>query len=495
MDYLGINTSRIKRSTTMTVRQDRPSIRLQPLLDVDTTSELATRLRGELLRPEEPAYDQARRVWNGMIDRRPALIARCTGVADVIEAVNFARRHDLLVAVRGGSHNVAGTAVCDGGLMIDLSGMKGIHVDPQARAARAQPGVLWGELDRETQVFSLATPGGFVSTTGIAGLTLGGGFGWLSRKHGLAVDNLLSVDLVTADGRFLTASARENPDLFWGVRGGGGNFGIATSFQYRLHAVGPTVMAGLVLYPMQQAAEVLRFYRDFSAAAPDALGTMALLRQAPPAPFLPAEIHGKPVLGIVVCYAGSVAEGEELVRPLKAFAPGGRPPLVDTISPTPYAAHQALFDAGVPQGNHYYWKSEYLPGISDEAIDTIVAHGQQISSPLTIIILFQLGGAITRTAQNETAASHRQAAYVLNIASNWTEPGESDHHVEWTRNFWSSMRPFSTGGVYVNFLSQDEGEERVRAAYGASYDRLVTLKNKYDPTNLFCLNQNVRPTA
>jgi FAD/FMN-containing dehydrogenase len=479
----------------MTVQQDLPISRLQPLLDEDTTIELAARLRGELLRPEHPEYDQARRIWNGMIDRRPALIARCTGVADVIEAVNFARRHDLLVSVRGGAHNVAGLAVCDGGLVIDLSALKGIHVDPKADTVRAQAGVVWGELDRETQLFCLATPGGFVSTTGIAGLTLGGGFGWLSRKYGLTVDNLLSIDLVTADGRFLTASEEENPDLFWGVRGGGGNFGVATSFHYRLHPVGPTVLAGLVLYPMQQAAEVLRFYREFSAAAPDDLGTMALLRHAPPAPFLPVEIHGKPVVGIAVCYAGSLTKGEDLVRPLKEFAPGGEPPLADTIDPRSYTVHQALFDAGLPHGNQYYWKSEYLPGISDKAIETILEHTQQISSPLTNVLLFQLGGAVSRVGEGETAAGNRAASYVLNIASAWTDPGESEYHIEWTRDFWWAMHPFGTGGVYVNFLSQDEGQERVRAAYGPNHALLVELKNKYDPTNLFRMNQNIRPTA
>jgi FAD/FMN-containing dehydrogenase len=355
--------------------------------------------------------------------------------------------------------------------------------------------VVWGELDRETQVFGLATPGGFVSSTGIAGLTLGGGFGWLSRKHGLTVDNLRAVDLVTADGRFLTAGDEEYSDLFWGVRGGGGNFGIATSFQYRLHPLGPTVMAGLVLYPMEQAAEVLRFYREFSAAAPNALGTMVMLRHAPPASFIPAEIHGKPVIAIVVCYAGPVVDGAKAIALLKAFEPGGHAPWVDAIIPRRYVEHQTLFDASVPHGHQYYWKSEYLPGIGDEAIETIVTHAQHITSPLTNVILFQLGGGVSDVGEHETAAANRAAAYVFNIASAWTAPDESDRHVDWTRTFWSAMRPFSTGGVYVNFLSQGEGGDRIKAAYGSNYARLVALKNKYDPTNLFRMNQNIQPTV
>jgi FAD/FMN-containing dehydrogenase len=452
-------------------------------------TELANRLRGELLRPGQAGYDGARRVWNGQIDRRPALIVRCSGVADVIQAVNFARTNGLRLAVRGGGHNVAGLAVCDDGLMVDLSQMKGIHVDPAARMVWAQPGVTWGALDRETQVFGFATPGGFVSTTGIAGLTLGGGFGWLSRKYGYTCDNLLSVDLVTADGRFLAANADEHEELFWAIRGGGGNFGVATSFRYRLHPVGPTVLAGMVLHPMEKAAEVLRFYNSFSAAAPEALGTMAFLRHAPPAPFLPPEFHGKPVVGIVVCYAGDVAEGDRLVRPMKELGA----PIIDLIGPKPYTIHQAMFDSGVPAGNHYYWKSEYLPTVTDEAIDTVIAFSRQITSPNTLIVLFQLGGAISRLPVTATAATHRNAAFVLNIATNWTDIENSDRHMEWTRAFWSAMRPFSTGGVYVNFLSQDEGEDRVRAAYGSNYERLVEVKSRYDPTNLFRMNQNIKP--
>lgn len=460
-------------------------------MDENARNELASRFRGALLSPGCVEYEQARQIWNGMIDRHPALIARCTGVADIIEAINFARDRGLVLAVRGGGHNVAGLAVCDGGIMLDLSRLKGIRVNLTTKEVQAQPGVLWGELDRETQLFALATPGGFVSTTGIAGLTLGGGFGWLSRKYGHSCDNLISVDVVTADGRFLTVNEHEHPDLFWGIRGGGGNFGVVTSFQYRLHSVGPTMVAGLVLYPMEQATQVLDFYRTFSAEAPDELGTLALMRYAPPAPFLPKEIHGKPVVGIAVCYTGSLAHGERIVRPLKEFGT----PLIDTIVPKPYCTHQAAFDSGVPAGRKYYWKSEYLPPLSKATTDTIVTHAMQMTSPFSQVVIFQMGGASSRVGEDATAASHRNAAYVLNIGACWEEQSQSETHIEWARTFWSDMRPFSTGGVYVNFLSQGEGEDRVRMAYGTNYERLVALKNKYDPSNLFRMNQNIKPTV
>lgn len=464
----------------------------ETVLEEATVEEFKSSLRGELLRPGDEGYDEARAIWNGMIDKRPALIARCTGVADVIDAVNFARTNNLLVSVRGAGHNVAGKAVSEGGLMIDLSLMKGIHVNPKARTARAQPGVTLGDLDRETQAFGLAAPAGIVSTTGIAGLTLGGGIGWLSRKHGLTSDNLLSVDIVTADGRFLTASEDENADLFWGVRGGGGNFGIVTSFEYRLHPVGPIVVAGLVLHPMEKATEFLRFIREYAAKAPDELTVIPLLRLAPPAPFLPVEAHGAPVVGAGVLYAGPLEEGQRAVQPLKEFGS----PLADLIGPKPFMALQSMFDSGAAPGNQYYLKSEYLFALSDDAIDAIVAHAARITSPLSLAAFFHLGGAVSRVGEDDTAFSHRDAAFALNIQASWLDPEESDEHIRWTRDFWTAMQPFSTGGVYVNFLSEDEGEDRVRAAYGATnYERLVALKNKYDPTNLFRLNQNIKPTV
>jgi FAD/FMN-containing dehydrogenase len=464
---------------------------LDTQLDDAAVAALKAQFRGALLRPGDAGYDAARSIWNGMIDKHPALIARCTGTADVIAAVNFARTHHLLLAVRGGGHNVAGSAMCDGGPVIDLSAMRGVQVDPSTRVAHVQPGLTWGDLDHETQSFGLATPGGIVSATGVAGLTLGGGFGWLSRKYGLTADNLRSVKMVTADGRFVTASEREHPDLFWGVRGGGGNFGVVTSFEFQLHPVGPKVMAGLVFYPMEQAREVLHFYREYAASAPDELTTMAVLRMAPPAPFLPKQFHGAPVIGIAVCYAGSLEEGERALRPLKNFGA----PIADVIEPKPFVRHQTLLDAASPNGRHYYWKSEYLPGPEHAALETVSDYSRQLSSPLTAVLLFQLGGAIRRVDEQATAAGNRNAEFVLNIQSAWLEAGESQRHIQWTREFWTAMRPFSTGGVYMNFLSMDEGEERVRAAYGANYDRLVAVKKSYDPANLFRVNHNVKPVG
>lgn len=464
----------------------------ETVLEEATVEAFKSSLRGELLASGDEGYDEARAIWNGMIDKRPALIARCTGVADVIDAVNFARTNNVLVSVRGGGHNVAGKALVDGGLMIDLSLMKGIHVDPKARTARAQPGCTLGDLDRETQAFGLAAPAGIVSTTGIAGLTLGGGIGWLSRKHGLTSDNLLSVDVVTADGRFLTASEDENADLFWGVRGGGGNFGIVTSFEYRLHPVGPIVVGGLVLHPMEKAREFLRFVREFAASAPEELTVIPLLRRAPPAPFVPVEAHGAPVVAAAVMYAGPIEEGQRLVQPLKDFGS----PLADVIGPKPFMALQTIFDAAAAPGNQYYLKSEYMFDLSDGAIDAIVTHATRITSPLSLAAFFQLGGAVRRVGEDDTAFSHRDAAFALNIQASWLDPEESAVHIRWTREFWTAMKPFSTGGVYVNFLSEDEGEDRVTAAYGAAkQERLVALKNKYDPTNFFRLNQNIKPTA
>jgi FAD/FMN-containing dehydrogenase len=465
-----------------TMKQDTP-------LDEAAVAELRAHFRGPLLRPGDPGYDAARSIWNGMIDKRPGLIARCTGSADVIAAVKFAHAHRLLLAVRGGGHNVAGNAVCDGGLVIDLSQMRGVQVDPHLHIARVQPGVTLGELDHKTQVFGLATPLGMVSQTGVAGLTLGGGFGWLSRKYGLECDNLLSVDVVTADGRFVTASEREHADLFWGVRGGGGNFGVVTSFAFQLHPVGPTVMAGMVLYPMEQAREVLHFYRDYASAAPDELTLATVLRVAPPAPFLPPPMHGKPVIGIAACYSGSIEEGERVMRPLQNFGM----PVANLIQPIPFVRFQSMLDSSSLSGLHYYVKSEYLPGLSDAAIETIISSASDLSSPLTAVLIAQLGGAIRRVDEHATAAGNRQAQFVLNIQSSWQEPGESHRHIQWTSEFWAATQSFSTGGVYVNLLSQDEGEERVRAAYGSNYERLVALKRKYDPTNLFRVNQNIKP--
>ncbi len=452
-------------------------------------ADLAPHFRGELIRPADPPYDTARAVWNGAIDRYPALIARCSAAADVRAAVRFARERDLLVAVRGGGHNVAGTAVCDGGLVIDLSPMKGLWVDPARGIARAQAGLLWGEFDRETQAFGLAAPGGIIGHTGIAGLTLGGGFGWLMRRHGLAADNVLSADVVTADGESLRASAEEHADLFWGLRGGGGNFGVVTSFEYRLHPVGPTVLAGVMLHPAAKAREVLGFYRGFIASAPDELTTIVVLRMAPPAPFLPPSVHGQPAVVIGACYAGAVEEGERAIAPLRRFGE----PLVDLIRPTPYVSHQSLLDASAPHGLGYYWKSEYVPGLSDALIDTLAERAWEAPTPESYTIIFHLGGAVGREDPEGSAFEDRRAAHAVNIDAVWSDPALASDCTAWTRELWEAVRPYSTGRVYVNFLG-DEGQDRVRAAYGeAKYERLRELKLKHDPTNFFRMNQNIRP--
>jgi FAD/FMN-containing dehydrogenase len=458
-----------------------------PTIDVER---LRAGVRGPVILPADPGYDAARAIWNGAIDRSPACIARCTGVADVVAAVRFARERDLLVAVRSGGHGVGGHAVCDGGLVIDLSPMKGIRVDPARRTARAEAGVLWGELDRETQLHGLATVGGIVTHTGIAGLTLGGGIGWLMRKHGATVDNLLSADVVTAQGETVTASDEENPDLFWAIRGGGGNFGVVTSFEYRLHPIGPIVLAGPVFYPLEDAPELLRFYREFIAAAPDELTTIFELSVAPPAPFLPEEVHGKPIVWVGACYAGSPDEGAEVVRPLKQF---GRP-IVDLLEPKPYTALQSMFDPMVPHGWHRYWKSVELPPLTDAAIDTLVEHASAITSPRSYCIVFQLGGALGRVGEDEMAFSQRDAAHNVNINAVWTEEDpDAERHIAWARDFFDAMQPHAGGRVYLNFLGE-EGGNRVRQAYCArTYERLVELKRTYDSSNFFRLNQNIEP--
>ena len=463
-----------------------------PAVVIPDLDRLRDAIHGSVIEPGDERYDAARAIWNGAIDRRPACVARCTGVADVVAAVRFARERDLLVAVRAGGHGVGGHAICDGGLVIDLSPMKGIRVDPVARTARAEAGVLWGELDRETQLHGLATVGGIVTHTGIAGLTLGGGIGWLMRKHGVTVDNLLSADVVTAQGEMVTASEEENPDLFWGIRGGGGNFGIVTSFEYRLHPVGPVVLAGPVFHPHEDAPEVLRFYREFIAAAPDELTTIFELSVAPPLPFLPEEVHGKPVVMVGACYAGSPDEGAEVVRPLKQY---GRP-IVDLLEPKPYTALQSMFDPLVPHGWHRYWKAVEVPPLTDDAIDTLVEHSSAPTSPRSYTIVFQLGGALARVGEDETAFSQRDAAHNVNINAVWTEEDpDAERHIAWARGFFDAMQPHAGGRVYLNFLGE-EGGNRVRQAYGAqNHERLVELKRAYDPTNFFRMNQNISPTG
>jgi FAD/FMN-containing dehydrogenase len=478
----------VKEVITMTL--DR--IVTSRIIERADIEQLRARFQGQLIEPDNPVYNEARKVWNGMIDRQPGLIAVCSGVADVMTAMRFARKRDLLVSVRGGGHNVAGSAVCDEGLVIDLSRMKGMHVDPERRTARAEAGLLWGEFDHETQAFGLATTGGIVTHTGIAGLTLGGGLGWLMRKHGLTCDNLLSVDVVTADGELVHASEFANADLFWGVRGGGGNFGIITSFEFALHPVGPEVLAGPVVYPAAQAETVMRAYRDYIATAPTELGTIATLRHAPVVPWLPTDVHGRPIVSIAVCYAGPITEAEDVVGPLRSLGD----PLADIVRPTTYMANQAMFDSGAPHGWNYYWKSHYMSVLSDDAIRTMIDKAWQTHSPKSYTIMFHLGGAVRYLSDDATAFGGRGAEHAININAAWPaelEGGSED--IEWARAMWSALAPYSTGGVYMNFLG-DEGQERVKAAYGVEkYEKLVALKDRYDPTNFFRMNQNIRPSG
>jgi FAD/FMN-containing dehydrogenase len=437
------------------------------------------RLRGRLLRPGDDGYDGARKVYNAMVDKRPALIARCTDAADVIACVEFARDRDLIVSVRGGGHSIPGKAVCDGGLMIDLSLMKGIRVDPAARTADAQPGLTWGEFDRETQAFGLATTGGVVTTTGIAGLTLGGGLGWLMPKHGLSCDNLISVDMVTAEGRLVTASETENADLFWGLRGGGGNFGIVTRFEYRLHEVGP-LLAGPVIHPVSKATEMLRFYREWSAAVPDGVMSFPAILPGP---------DGRPVAAIPVAFCGSPSEGEKVLAPLRGFGP----PVADLVEPRSYLQVQGMFDHYYPPGWFHYWRSGFLAELSDDAIDTIVAYASECPTPGTSIVFLEDFHGAARRPAGETAFANRDHQYNFVINAVSPNPDDSEKNSAWVRRFWEAMRPYSAGRAYVNYLGE-EGEDRVREAYGPNYDRLVALKNKYDPANFFRVNQNIRPS-
>ena len=453
-------------------------------LAAETVEAFRASLRGDLLCPGDSGYDDARRIWNAMIDRRPALIARCAGVADVIQAVNFARERDLLVAVRGGGHNVAGNAVCDDGLMIDLSPMNSVHVDPSARTARAEGGATWGDFDHETQAFGLATTGGLISSTGVAGLTLGGGIGWLMGSYGLSCDNLLSVDIVTAAGNLVKASASENPDLFWGVRGGGGNFGVVTSFEFQLHPVSH-LLGGLAIHALENAREVLQFYRDFTCTAPPELVCNAGMLTSP---------EGAPVVALMVGYNGSPDEGERVLQPLRDFGS----PLVVDISVRPYAAQQRMFDEGFPAGQQNYWKSNFVEGLSDDAIDTLIERFAAVPSPTSAMIIEHISGAVAQVGEDDTAYSHRQSPYNLLIVGIWPDPKDTEAHRDWVRDTWDAVQPFSAGRVYVNYLGQtgDEGAERIKEAYSvAKYERLLKLKKEYDPTNLFRLNQNINPLA
>jgi FAD/FMN-containing dehydrogenase len=441
--------------------------------------------------PGEPGYEQARTIWNAMIDRRPAMVVRAAGANDVMRVVDFARRHGLRLAVRGGGHNIAGSAVCEHGLMLDLTPMKSVRVDAARRTARVEPGVTLGELDRETQAFGLALPVGVNSTTGIAGLTLGAGFGWISRTFGLSIDNLIGADVVTADGRLVQAGAENEPDLFWAIRGGGGNFGVVTSFEFKLHPVGPEVLSGLIVHPIAQAVELLRAYRRLSAEAPDELAVWFVMRKAPPLPFLPPEWHGKEILAFAACYSGDPAKGQQAMAPLRALGK----PIADVVAPHPFLAWQAILDPLLAPGMRNYWKSHSFTSISDGAIDALIAFAHKLPSPECEIAFAQLGGAINRVPAGATAYPHRDLQYVVNIHTRWASAADDQACIAWTRGLFDALTPHATGGVYVNFMPEDE-EQRVRAgAYGANYERLARLKSKYDPDNLFRLNQNIRPGA
>ncbi|MBL0291495.1 MAG: FAD-binding oxidoreductase [Betaproteobacteria bacterium] len=459
-------------------------------LDGPALEQLKASLRGALALPGDAGYEKARTVWNAMIDRKPALVVRCAGVADVRQAVTFAHAHRLLTAVKGGGHNIAGNAVCDGGLLIDLSEMRAVTVDPVGRIAHVQPGATLGDFDHECQAFGLATPVGINSTTGIAGLTLGGGFGWLSRRHGMTVDNLLAADVVTADGRLLRASDNENPDLFWAIRGGSGNFGIVTRFEFKLHPVGPEVLSGLIVYALKDAAFALRQFRHYVENLGDDTNVWTVMRKAPPLPFLPPEAHGTDIIAFCVFHAGDPEVGRRTIEPLRKLGPV----LGEFIAMQPYAAWQQTFDPLLAPGARNYWKSHNFSSLSDGLIDVAVKYVQSLPSPQCEIFFGLIGGATTVPKPGAMAYSHRDAIYVCNVHGRWETAPEDQRCIDWARGFYRDAAPYATGGVYVNFLTDDE-PERIRAAYGPEYARLVAAKDKYDPDNLFRMNQNIRPTS
>lgn len=461
----------------------------QTALTPEVVAALRSQVRGAVCLAGEPGYDQARTIWNAMIDRRPAVIVRAAGAADVIHTINVVREHKLLLAVRGGGHNIAGNAVCEGGVMLDLSLMKSVRIDTRHKTARVEPGVTLGELDREAQAFGLATPTGINSTTGVAGLTLGGGFGWLSRKHGLTIDNLVSADVVTAAGKLVHASATEHPELFWAIRGGGGNFGVVTSFEFRLHEVGPMVLAGLVVHPFAAAKEILRGYRDFMATAPKELSCWTVMRKAPPLPFLPPEVHGTEVLVLALCYSGDLEKGQAVLAPLRGLGK----PIADVVGPAPYAAWQTAFDPLLAPGARNYWKSHDFAALSDHAIDVATDYVNKLPSAECEVFIAHLGGAINEVPVQDTAYPHRDVEFVLNVHTRWRDPAQDSHCIGWARELFAAMAPHATGGVYVNFMPADESQRVAKGAYGHNYERLAKLKAKFDPDNLFRLNQNIGP--
>ena len=463
----------------------------KPIGTPDLLEALRDGLRGELCLPGDPGYEEARTIWNAAIDRRPAAVIRAAGAADVMRAVRVAHEHDLLLSVRGGGHNIAGNAVCDGGLMLDLSRMRSVRIDPARRIARVEPGVTLAELDREAQAFGLATPLGINSTTGVAGLTLGGGFGWISRKYGLTVDNLLSADVVTAAGELVRASEEDHPDLFWALRGGGGNFGVVTSFEYRLHPLGPEVLAGLIVHPADGGRELLDGYRRLAASAPDELTCWVVMRKAPPLPFLPQEVHGTDVIVLALCHAGGVEEATRAVASLKAL---GKPHAA-MVGPMPFVAWETAFDPLLGPGFRNYWKSHDFRALSDGAIDVMLDYARRMPSPHCEVLLAQLGGAINRVPADATAYPHRDVQFIANIHTRWSDPGQDAECIGWARTLFGALAPHATGGVYVNFMPEDEAQRVSSGAYGANYGRLTRIKATYDPGNVFRLNQNIGPAV
>ena len=459
-------------------------------IDAAAIEQLAASFNGQLLRPGDAGYDASRSVWNAMIDRRPALIARCAGVADIRKAVDFARIHKLLTAVRGGGHNIAGSAVCDDGLMIDLSAMRSVRIDPAARIAHVEPGATLGDFDREAQAFGLATPLGINSTTGVAGLTLGAGFGWLSRKYGMTIDNLLAVDVVTADGKFLRASESENPDLFWALRGGSGNFGVVTRFEFKLHPVGPDVLTGLVVFPIKDAVEAIKQFREYVKKVGDETTVWVVLRKAPPLPFLPPEVHGTEIIAFCLFHAGDIEQGRKALEPVRHFGNA----LGEFIGVQPYTSWQKTFDGLLTPGARNYWKSHNFTDISDAAAELAVKYASNLPSAQCEIFFGTIGAATTRVAADAMAYPHRNAVYVMNVHGRWDSPSEDAKCIEWARKFFKESEPYATGGVYVNFLTNDE-TDRIPAAYGVHWDRLLAAKSKFDPENVFRMNQNIQRRA
>jgi FAD/FMN-containing dehydrogenase len=445
-------------------------------------------VQGMVILPDDAAYDSARQIWNAMIDKRPAAIVRCVSTPDVVHAVNFARDQALPLAVRGGGHNIAGSALCDDGIVIDLSQMTVVHVDAAARLATVEGGATLANVDAATQAHDLATPLGINSTTGVAGLTLGGGFGWLSRKYGMTIDSLVSAEVVSAAGQVLRASATEHPDLFWALRGGSGNFGVVTRFEFGLHPVGPELLSGLIFYPLSEARAVLQQYREFVRNAPEELSVWAVLRQAPPLPFLPEAVHGQPVIALALLYAGDPVQGQALIQPLQRFGT----PVGMHVGVMPYVAWQKAFDPLLAPGARNYWKSHNFSALDDGFFDIVIEAVKTLPSPQCEILIVALGGATTKPAPDAAAYAHRDALYVMNVHGRWDDPAHDERCIGWARDFFKASAPFASGGVYVNFLTADEGD-RVKAAYGQNYERLAEIKRQYDPANLFRTNQNIRP--